>query len=79
TKLKDTESGYKAFSAKAVKKMDLKATCYHIESEIIYEVGKNKLKCTTINIESPVYRKGVTVWGGIKNFVHLLKKKKGDL
>ncbi len=79
TKLKDTESGYKAFSVDAAKKMNLKAKCYHIESEIVYEVGKNKLKYTTIDIDSPVYRKGVTVWGGIKNFIYLLKKKKSDL
>lgn len=79
TKLKDTESGYKAFSAEAAKKMNLKAKGYHIESEIVYEVGKNKLRYTTIDIQSPVYRKGVTVLGGIKNFIYLLKKKKSDL
>ena len=79
TKLKDTESGYKAFSTEAAKKMNLKAKGYHIESEIVYEVGRNKLRYTTIDIESPVYRKGVTIFGGIKNFIYLLKKKKSDL
>jgi len=75
TKLRDTESGYKAFSAKCLKKMKLKADGYAIEGEIVYEVGKNKLKYCSINVDSPRYRSGVTVIEGIKNFLYVLKRK----
>ena len=75
THLQDTESGYKAFSRKAAKKLKLTAERYEIESEIAFEVGRNKLKYTTIPIESPVYRKGVTVTQGFRNFWFLVRKR----
>ncbi|MCK4428848.1 MAG: glycosyltransferase family 2 protein [Candidatus Aenigmarchaeota archaeon] len=79
TNIRDTESGYKGFSGKAAKKLDLKADRYEIEAEIVYEIGKNKLKYACIKIDSPIYRKGVTVGKGIKNFIYLLNRKISDL
>lgn len=79
TRVKDTESGYKAFSRYAAKKLDLKANRYEIEAEIIYEIGRNKLKYTCIKIDSPLYRKGVTITQGIRNFIYLLNRKISDL
>lgn len=75
TRIKDTESGYKAFTREALKKLDLKANRYEIEAEIVYEIAKNKLKYICVDIESPIYKKGVTVKQGIKNFIYLLHKK----
>ncbi|MGC9311009.1 MAG: glycosyltransferase family 2 protein, partial [Candidatus Aenigmatarchaeota archaeon] len=60
-RLMDTESGYKAFSRSGAEKLDLRAERYAIEAEIAYEAGKNHLRCVSIPIESPVYRKGVTL------------------
>ena len=79
TKMKDTESGYKGFSKKAVKKINLSADKYAIESEIIYEISKHNLSYTSIKINSPTYIKGVTVKNGIENFIYLLKRKILDL
>ncbi len=79
TKVKDTESGYKAFSRKAAEKIDLKANRYEIEAEIVYELGRNKLKYICIEIDSPLYRKGVTITQGIKNFIYILNRKISDL
>lgn len=75
TNLPDTESGYKAFTRNAAQKLRLTAERYPIEAEIAYEVGRNKLKYTTIPIESPVYREGVTVMQGFRNFWFLVRKK----
>jgi len=75
TRLQDTESGFKAFTNKTAQKMNLTAERYAIEAEIAYEVGRNKLKYTTIPIESPRYRSGVTVMHGIKNFLFLVRKR----
>ncbi len=79
TRVYDTECGYKAFSKKALKKLNLKAQRYEIEAEIVYEIGRNKLKYTCIKIDSPLYRKGVTITQGIKNFIYLLKRKISNL
>jgi glycosyltransferase involved in cell wall biosynthesis len=75
TRLQDTESGFKAFSRPAAKKLRLTAERYAIEAEIAYEVGRNKLKHTSIPIDSPRYRSGVTVMHGIRNFWFLVKRK----
>jgi dolichol-phosphate mannosyltransferase len=74
TDIKDTESGYRAFMRQALSKLRLKAERYEIAAEIIYEVGRNKLKTTNIPIRVPVYVQGVGVCDGIKNFWYILKK-----
>jgi glycosyltransferase involved in cell wall biosynthesis len=74
TNLKDTESGFRAFTFHALNKLQLRSERYEIAAEIIYEVGKNKLRAANVKISSPVYVKGVGVTDGIKNFLFLLKR-----
>lgn len=75
TNIKDTESGYQAFTREAAKKLNLKANRYAIQAEIIYELGRTNLKCDSVKIDSPIYRRGVRVIDGLKNFIFLLRKK----
>jgi len=74
TNLKDTESGFRGFKIASLKKLNLKSERYEIAAEIIYEVGRNKLKSTNVFVSSPVYRKGVGVVDGFKNFIYILRK-----
>ncbi len=76
TNLKDTESGFRAFRASALKKLYLKSERYEIAVEIVFEVGRNKLKYVNVPITSPLYVKGVGVKDGIKNFRYLLRRRK---
>ncbi|MBI4896571.1 MAG: glycosyltransferase family 2 protein [Candidatus Aenigmarchaeota archaeon] len=76
THLKDTEGGFRAIRAEALKKMYLKAERYEIAVEIVFEVGRNNLKATNIPVTSPRYVKGVGVWDGVKNFLYLLSRRK---
>ena len=75
TRLKDTESGFRAFRAEGLKKLYLRAERYEIAVEIVFEVGRNKLRHTSVKISSPRYVKGVGVWDGVKNFLYLLRRK----
>lgn len=77
TSLKDTESGFRAIKGDALKKMSFKAKRYEIAVDIVYEVGRNKLKTASVPVSSPVYVKGVGVWDGVRNFFYLLKRKAG--
>jgi len=66
--LKDTQCGYRAFTASAYKKIRWDATDYSMESEMIANAGKNKLKYAQIPIKT-IYHdkyKGTTVLDGIK-------------
>lgn len=74
-KLQDTQSGYRAMSLDAYKKIKWKATDYSVESEMIANAGKNKLKYSEIPI-STIYHdvnKGTTVFNGIKIMLDMLK------
>lgn len=74
TRLKDTESGYRAFRKSALEKLSLKAERYEIAAEIVREIGRNRLKAANVKVKSPVYVKGVSVTDGIKNFLYILRK-----
>jgi len=66
--LQDTQSGYRAFTAKAFEKIKWEASDYSMESEMIANVGRHKLKYTEIPIKT-IYSdkyKGTTVLDGIK-------------
>ncbi len=73
TKLKDTESGYRAFRREALANMSLKAERYEIAAEIIREVGRHKLRAANVPVKVPIYVKGVGVKDGIKNFLYILR------
>jgi glycosyltransferase involved in cell wall biosynthesis len=76
TVLFDTESGFRAFTSSALKKLYLRAERYEIAVEIIFEVGRNRLNYANVDIESPLYRKGVSFWDGINNFRYLVQRRK---
>ncbi|MBI5061367.1 MAG: glycosyltransferase family 2 protein [Candidatus Aenigmarchaeota archaeon] len=76
THLKDTESGFRAFTAAALGKLYLKARRYEIAVEIIFEAGRNNLRAANVKIDIPVYVKGVSVMDGIKNFRYLLSRRR---
>lgn len=66
--LRDTQSGFRAFTADAYKKIRWKAQDYDMESEMIAKVGKYNLKYKEIPIQT-IYldkAKGTTVLDGIK-------------
>jgi glycosyltransferase involved in cell wall biosynthesis len=72
--LKDTQSGYRSFTADAYKQISWEAQNYDVESEMIVKVGKKKLKYKEIPIQtiySDIY-KGTTVMDGIKIVLKLI-------
>lgn len=73
--LGDTQSGYRAFKAEALKKMNLEAKRYEIEGEMVFEIAKNNLKVKEIPIVTKAKIKGVTVMDGIHNAKFLFKKR----
>lgn len=67
-KVSDTQCGYRAFSASTYKKVRWNARDYSMESEMIANTGRNKLKysqCLIETIYSDKY-KGTTVFDGVK-------------
>lgn len=79
--IKDSQCGYRAFTANAYKKLRWKASDYSIESEMIAKIGKYKLRYAEIPIET-VYSdkyKGTTVLDGIKIVLNLLLWKLNSL
>ncbi|MFH0867680.1 MAG: glycosyltransferase family 2 protein [Candidatus Woesearchaeota archaeon] len=73
-KIKDSQCGYRAFTAKAYRKIRWKAADYSMESEMIAKIGKYKLSYTEIPIET-IYSdkyKGTTVLDGVKIVFNLL-------
>jgi len=73
-KIKDSQCGYRAFTSKAYKKLRWKASDYSMESEMITNIGKNKLSYAEIPVET-IYSdkyKGTTIFDGIKIVIDLL-------
>jgi len=73
--LGDTQSGYRAFKAGAIKRMDLESKRYEIEGEMVFEMAKNNLKVKEIPIVTKAKIKGVTIMDGIHNAKFLFKKR----
>jgi glycosyltransferase involved in cell wall biosynthesis len=72
--LRDTQCGYRAFTKKAYKKIKWKSSDYSMESEMIANVGKHKLKYKEIPIQT-IYSdkyKGTTVLDGIKIVLNMI-------
>jgi len=71
--LHDTQCGYRAFTAEAYKKIKWKSSSYSMESEMIANIGKRKLKYKEIPIKT-IYAdkyKGTTVIDGIKIILNM--------
>ncbi len=72
--LKDTQCGFRAFTADAYKKIRWNASDYSMESEMIARAGKQNLKYVQIPIET-IYSdryKGTTIVDGIKIVMNML-------
>ena len=50
--IKDTQSGYRAIKKEFLKKMDLESERYNIETEILYYVGKLRMKVKEVPIKT---------------------------
>lgn len=75
--LSDTESGFRAFRASALRKMKLVAERYEIAMDIISEVSRLGLKACNVPVSSPRYVRGVGVWDGFKNAWFFLRRRAG--
>jgi hypothetical protein len=73
--LGDTQSGFRAFEAEALRKMDLESREYGIESEEVYEAAINNLKVEEIPIRIPIRVRGVGIRDGINNALIVFKKR----
>lgn len=72
--LKDTQCGYRAFTAQAYKKIRWRSLDYSMESEMIANTGKHHLKYAQVPIAT-IYSekyKGTTVLDGIKIVMDML-------
>ena len=70
----DTQSGFRAFSSEAYKKIRWKSHDYSIESEVVSKTGKNNLKYKEIPIKT-IYSdgyKGTTIIDGLKIVANML-------
>ena len=73
-KLKDTQSGYRAMTEKAYKKIVWQSNSYSVESEMVARVGKKHLKYKEIAIQT-IYSnkyKGTTIIDGLKIVLNML-------
>jgi len=73
-KLMDTQSGYRAMTAAAYEKIKWKSTKYSVESEMIANAGKKRLKYKEITIKT-IYAdkyKGTTIIDGIKIVLNMI-------
>jgi glycosyltransferase involved in cell wall biosynthesis len=61
TNIVDSESGFRALSPKAIKKLDLKAKGFGIESEMITSAADKNLKITEVPISNIYTRDGSTL------------------
>lgn len=74
TKIKDSQCGFRAFTNDAYKKIRWNATDYSMESEMIANAGKNRLRYDEVPIQT-IYSdkyKGTTVLDGIKIVINML-------
>lgn len=75
--LKDTQSGFRCFTKKAYKKIRWNSKDYSMESEMIANVAKKKLKYAEVPITT-IYHdnfKGTTVFDGVKIFLNIIRFK----
>lgn len=80
--VKDSQSGLRAFSKKAISEMNLNSNGWEVSSEIILEIKNHNWRLSEIDI-MPIYTeysmsKGQSFWGGVKTawnmLIHVLTK-----
>lgn len=72
--VEDSQCGYRSFRAEAYKNLRWDANDYYVETEMAIRAGKNKMKHTTIPIET-IYAdryKGTTVLDGVNIVVKMI-------
>lgn len=75
--VRDTQSGFRAFSSEAYEVLRWKSSGYEVETEMIIRMGENELQFAEIDIDT-IYLdgyKGTTAIDGIKILAHILKWK----
>ncbi|MFH1506560.1 MAG: glycosyltransferase family 2 protein [archaeon] len=81
-RLSDAHNGFRAFSRKAAKKIDIKADRMEHASEIVEEIHKKNIKFkevpVTILYTNYAMRKGQSVWNSLRIFGKMVKKKMVD-
>ncbi|MFH1510123.1 MAG: glycosyltransferase family 2 protein, partial [Candidatus Woesearchaeota archaeon] len=74
TRIRDTQCGFRAFTTQAYKKIRWNATDYSMESEMVANIGKAKLKYVELPIKT-IYSdkyKGTTIIDGICIVMNML-------
>jgi len=72
--ISDTQSGFRAFTAQAYRKIRWSATDYAMETEMVAKAGRERLKYKEIPIPT-IYKdryKGTTVIDGVKIFAQMV-------
>ncbi|NIO44335.1 MAG: glycosyltransferase [Candidatus Aenigmarchaeota archaeon] len=75
TKIRDVECGFRAFTYKTAKKMDLRAMEYEREVDFIYEIWRNKIKVSYVEINVTKFYPKAAISRGLKNFWFLIKRR----
>jgi len=73
--IKDTQCGFRCFTAKAYKKIVWHSKDYSLESEVVSHAARHKLKYSQVPIKT-IYHdkfKGTTVFDGIKIFINIVR------
>lgn len=76
-KVADSQSGFKAMTADAFRRMRLRSERYEICSEVVFEAGRRKLKYSEVPIRTTYGppKKGTTVFDGVMIFARMLRMK----
>lgn len=75
----DAESGFRAFKAGKLYSLNIKATHYEIESDILLEAIRKKLRITEVPITTQKEEKGITRLDGFKIAKFIIKKRLEDI
>ena len=75
TKIRDVECGFRAFTYETAKKLNLKAMRYERELDFVYEIWRNKLKISYVEIKVPVFYPKAAISRGLKNFWFLIRRR----
>lgn len=70
----DTQSGFRAFRAAALAQLDWGSPRYAVETEMIVNAGKHRLRYAEVEIQT-IYHdkyKGTTVFDGLRIFIDML-------
>ena len=74
TNIRDSQCGFRAFTAQAYQKIKWKATDYYMETEMIIRASRNKLKYKQVPIDL-IYAddyKGTTILDGVKIMIKMV-------